>query len=92
MATNVVNRGGVPNVNAPLVDPQTGQLTQPWYQFFVSLGNLSGQIDFGTAPPSRGAWDRGDVRFNSAAAVGQPKGWQCTVAGTPGTWVSMGNL
>jgi len=34
----------------------------------------------------------GDVCFNSAAAVGQPKGWTCTVAGTPGTWVSQGNL
>jgi hypothetical protein len=21
-----------------------------------------------------------------------PKGWVCTVAGTPGTWVSLGNL
>jgi hypothetical protein len=30
--------------------------------------------------------------FNSTATAGQPKGWVCTVAGTPGTWVSMGNL
>lgn len=30
--------------------------------------------------------------FNSAPAVGQPKGWICTVAGNPGTWVSEGNL
>lgn len=30
--------------------------------------------------------------FNSSPAVGQPKGWICTVAGNPGTWVSEGNL
>ena len=29
---------------------------------------------------------------NSAPAVGSPKGWVCTVAGSPGTWVSEGNL
>lgn len=35
---------------------------------------------------------QGALCWNSAATVGQPKGWMCTVAGTPGTWVSMGNL
>lgn len=29
---------------------------------------------------------------NSAPTVGQPKAWVCTVAGSPGTWVSEGNL
>lgn len=43
-------------------------------------------------PPDRGAWNVGDICWNSSPAVGQPKGWMCTVAGTPGTWVSMGNL
>jgi hypothetical protein len=38
------------------------------------------------------AWVQGSVCYNSAATVGQPKGWICTVSGTPGTWVSMGNL
>jgi Pectate lyase superfamily protein len=38
------------------------------------------------------AWVQGSVCYNSTAAVGQPKGWICTVSGTPGTWVSMGNL
>jgi hypothetical protein len=86
-----VNPGGVPNVNAPLVDPG-GRLSQPWYQFFVGLGTRGGTIDFDVAPPVRGTWARGSVRFNVAAAIGQPKGWVCTVAGTPGTWVSTGNL
>ena len=30
--------------------------------------------------------------YNSTPSVGQPKSWVCTVAGTPGTWVSEGNL
>ena len=37
-------------------------------------------------------WAVGDTVYNSIPSVGQPKGWTCTVAGTPGTWVSMGNL
>lgn len=37
-------------------------------------------------------WPQGSLCWNSSVAVGQPKGWMCTVAGTPGTWVSMGNL
>ena len=34
----------------------------------------------------------GDRFAQQVSAVGQPKGWVCTVAGTPGTWVSEGNL
>lgn len=50
------------------------------------------KIQFNNAIPVSGTWAQGDIVFNSDAAVGQPQGWQCTVAGTPGTWVSMGNL
>ena len=46
----------------------------------------------GTAAPTTGEHELGDYVRNSAPAVGQPKGWTCTVAGTPGTWVSTGNL
>lgn len=45
-----------------------------------------------TAAPAAGSWDIGDTSVNSAPAIGQPKGWMCTLAGTPGTWVSTGNL
>lgn len=37
-------------------------------------------------------WTRGDRVINSLPSVGQPKGWICTASGTPGTWVSEGNL
>jgi len=47
---------------------------------------------FATAAPTTGTWPVGAMVKNSAPSVGQPKGWVCTVAGTPGTWVSEGNL
>ncbi len=45
-----------------------------------------------TASPTLGDWVVGDRSQNSAPAVGSPKAWTCTIAGTPGTWVSEGNL
>jgi hypothetical protein len=44
------------------------------------------------AAPTTGTWVRGDYCKNSTPTVGSPKGWYCTVNGTPGTWVSEGNL
>lgn len=45
-----------------------------------------------SAAPVAGTWVVNDRVYNSAPTVGQPKSWVCTVAGTPGTWVSEGNL
>jgi hypothetical protein len=47
---------------------------------------------YGPAAPLVGTWARGDYVKQSTPSVGAPKGWFCTVAGTPGTWVSEGNL
>ena len=44
------------------------------------------------AAPTVGIYRVGEIVNNSTPVVGQPKSWQCTVAGTPGTWVSTGNL
>lgn len=57
-----------------------------------SGGNGFRFIGYRDAPPSTGPWVRGDKIFNNAPAVGSPKGWVCTISGTPGTWVSEGNL
>ena len=46
----------------------------------------------GVTIPTIGNWLKGDRMVNSNPVVGQPKAWVCTVAGTPGTWVSEGNL
>jgi hypothetical protein len=66
--------------------------TVPWK---LSVDNMliGGRLTAaGNAAPTTGTWTRGDYVRNINPAVGQPKGWYCTVAGTPGTWVSEGNL
>lgn len=64
---------------------------QAW-KFFTRSDNFGRNITHEGAAPTTGQWAQGDVVFNLGAAVGQPKGWQCTVSGSPGTWVSMGAL
>lgn len=59
---------------------------------FIGTSSSARQIDFQDVAPTTGVWQRGDLVFNRSPTVGQPKGWQCTASGTPGTWVSMGNL
>lgn len=44
------------------------------------------------AAPTTGTWRVSDIVWNNAPAAGQPPGWVCTVAGTPGTWKAMANL
>lgn len=46
----------------------------------------------GTAAPTTGNGAPGDVSIAMAPAVGSPKGHRCTTYGSPGTWVSEGNL
>ena len=47
---------------------------------------------FAAAAPTTGTWAVGDRVIQLTPVVGNPTGWRCTVAGTPGTWVSEGNL
>jgi len=51
----------------------------------------SGEVPTG-ANYSTATWSVGDTVLNSSPSVGQPTGWKCTVAGTPGTWVALANL
>ncbi|KAA0910692.1 hypothetical protein [Pusillimonas sp. ANT_WB101] len=44
----------------------------------------------GLAAPSSDASVRGDIVFNDSPTVGQPTGWVCTSAGSPGTWQPFG--
>jgi len=46
----------------------------------------------GAAAPTTGAWGQGDYMKQATPSFGQPKGWYCTVTGSPGTWVSEGTL
>ena len=49
-------------------------------------------VKYSDSVPIAGNWKRGDKVINSLPSIGSPKGWFCTVSGTPGTWVSLGNL
>lgn len=67
--------------------PGSGPETQPYHR--DSLGR---KVAHGTAAPTAGTWVVGDQVIQAVPAVGSSKGWRCTVGGTPGTWVSEGNL
>ena len=60
--------------------------------FAPMLGYRSGKNRVNTAAPLVDLWTVGDRIKQRTPTVGQPKAWVCTVAGTPGTWVSEGNL
>jgi len=49
-------------------------------------------VNVGTSPPLVGTWEVGRRIINVVPTVGAPKSWVCTVEGTPGTWISEGNL
>ena len=49
-------------------------------------------VEYGTTVPTTQLHSIGDIAINESPVVGAPKGWTCTVTGTPGTWVSQGNL
>jgi len=53
-----------------------------------------GRLFYGTVAPPLNTLSYlvGDRILNINPVVGQPKAWTCTVAGSPGTWVSEGNL
>lgn len=63
----------------------------------VNIGPYGKTVTYGqpnttNAIPTTGTWQVGERLFRNPPVVGQPKSWVCTVAGTPGTWVSEGNL
>lgn len=61
----------------------------------ASLNNVStgGTVTWrNNTAPVIGQWVVGDTVEQSVPVVGSPKRWRCTVAGSPGTWVSEGNL
>ena len=58
---------------------------------FVTKMKHKGKVrDVGTAAPSSGTWNRGDIVWNSSPASGSNIGWVCVSSGAPGTWKSFG--
>lgn len=50
------------------------------------------RIEYGTAAPTTGTWQPGDVVFNASPSAGGMVGWVCTAAGSPGTWKTFGAI
>lgn len=75
-------------------DTVTTHVNGSAYQGVLFVGQgLAGTIHTqANATPSVGTWAVGDHLARQNQTAGQAKGWFCTVAGTPGTWVSEGNL
>jgi hypothetical protein len=44
----------LPGLDVPVVNPQTGQMTQPWYEYFQSRQKLSQLPDVSTVAPTNG--------------------------------------
>jgi len=76
------------NIVATSSLPVTGRLI---VNTLIDFNNNSWNYG-GAVAPSTGDWTQGSTVFNRLPAVGSPKAWTCTVSGTPGTWVSQGNL
>ena len=71
-----------------------GQFVSNLYSVFEDQGIYinTKKLTTATSFPTTGTWAQGDIVFKSNATSGQPAGWMCTVAGTPGTWNAMANL
>lgn len=82
---------------------QTGISYDTYFSFFGVSYPTAGvttlpRVIYATQSPQTGgaaflaSWRKGDRAINSNPAVGSAKAWVCTVAGSPGTWVSEGVL
>lgn len=84
--------GGTPELKCEIAMGEGSGESNPKNNYIKFGGNGGRKMAWSTVAPADGNWSVGDIVFNSVPSVGAPKGWVCTVAGTPGTWVSQGNL
>lgn len=75
-----------------------GLTMQQQHDFMVTTDNLNDYepvdnlIIHSAYAPTLGDWLVGDEIKNNSSVVGEPIGWICTTAGTPGTWTPYGQL
>src|ERR1051325_2319457 len=51
---------------------------------------LTRVLGFGSAAPTSGTWQQGDIVLNDTPTAGGFIGWTCTASGMPGTWKTWG--
>lgn len=57
-----------------------------------SLDSAVKRIVWSNGAPSAGTWAANDRVFHTDPGLGEPAGWVCTSAGTPGTWSPFGQV
>jgi hypothetical protein len=58
----------LPSLDVPVVDPQTGQMTQSWYVYFQSHQKLTQLPDVSTVAPTNGQ----TLRWNNLSKLWVP--------------------
>lgn len=58
----------------------------------TKLKLLGKNITKSAAIPTTGTYAQGDIVLNQAPSSGDPSGWVCVTAGTPGTWEAIGSV
>lgn len=58
------------------------------------INERGNKVTYGPTAPTSGAWRVGDICINSVpgGASGWVYGWECTTAGSPGTWKVIATL
>ena len=71
---------------APIADLATGTIPLRY------MGSIRGRMTSyrGGAAPTVGAYNKGDIVYNTAPAATGFVGWVCVTSGTPGTWKTFG--
>jgi len=85
------NNGSPTNTDVRVTDNVALSCTTPT-TVTAAEGVRSRQLTTRSAVPTAGTYAVGDQIFNSTPSIATPLGWQCTTAGTPGTWTMMGQL
>lgn len=86
LRTNNTTR--VKTANIPLSATQTSGNQE----LFLDLGRIKGLANSDPSVSFTKTYEAGDIALNRSVSAGEPIGWVCTVAGTPGTWVPFGAI
>jgi hypothetical protein len=60
----------LPGLDVPVVDPETGRMTQAWYSYFQAHHKLSQLPDVSTTAPVTGQW----LAWNDTTKLWTPTG------------------
>jgi hypothetical protein len=58
----------------------------------IHQGAQRQRVCSGTAAPTVGDWQRGDIVYMTLPSASSFAGWICTASGAPGTWKTFGAI